>query len=266
MRTDVFVVNAFSENIAEGNPAGVVICEEYFPDDILQKIAIDIGKSETAFIIKQGEDKYRIRWFSPKKEMPICGHATLAAAKVIFEMTKLTKVFFQSSSDLLVVEKERDEILTMDFPIDNYTKIPIDDIYFKFFPGIAIEECIIGIKTRKVVLKINEDSNIELIKPEYDYMVRTSGIYTNGIGITKKSKDYDFESRYFNPWAGVNEDPITGSVHTVLSKYWGEILEKDTMLARQSSNRPGIIGLRNQKDRVYISGKGKIVITGEMHL
>lgn len=266
MKSNVFIVNAFSKNLAEGNPAGVVLCNEYYPDTILQKIAIDIGKSETAFIIKQDEGTYSIKWFSPKKEMPICGHATLAAAAVVFEMEHIRRISFKSACDLLVVDKEIDGSISMDFPLDNYCKIPIDDMYLKFFPGISIEECIIGIKTKKVVLRINENSDLEMIKPEYDCMLRNTGVYDNGIGITKKSQDYDFESRYFNPWAGVNEDPITGSVHTVLSKYWGEILKKDKMTARQSSYRPGIIGLRNQKDRVYISGKGKIVICGTLIL
>lgn len=266
MNLDVFIVNAFSEKIAEGNPAGVVIYEAGLSDEILQSIAIDIGKSETAFVNKLSENRYGIRWFSPKKEMPICGHATLAAAKVVFDTNQGDKISFESSADLLMTEKKADGTISMDFPLDNYKKIAVDEVYFKFFPGISIEECIIGTKTRKVILRIDEHDNLESIKPEYEKMQNSIGIYTSGIGITKKSKIYDFESRYFNPWAGVNEDPITGSVHTVLSRYWGEVLNKDTMVARQSSYRPGILGLRNKDDRVYISGKSKIVICGKLQL
>jgi PhzF family phenazine biosynthesis protein len=261
MKLETFFVNSFTTNLAEGNPAGVVIYDEIIPDDLLLKIAIDIGKSETAFIKKTNNNYYSIRWFSPKKEMPICGHATLAAAKVLFSIKPVDEITFISSNDKLLITK-KNESITMKFPIDDYNHVPTEAIYFDFFPEINISECIIGKRTKKVILIVPKETNIRTLKPVYHIMEMSKGIYSNGIGISKKSSTYDFESRYFNPWAGVNEDPITGSVHTVLAQYWSKKLHKNKMTAAQLSHRPGILELMTDNNSVYISGKARIVISG----
>ena len=266
MSLDAFIVNAFSNKLAEGNPAGVVLYSDEIVDDIMQKIAIDIGKSETAFVRKENDNTYSIRWFSPNKEMPICGHATLAAAKVLFNLGISNEIAFVSKNDKLVVKEHSDKTLAMKFPLDRYSIIETESIYRDFFGDIEICECIIGEITKKVVIRVDDKSDIKSIKPDYDLMTKSAGVFTSGIGITKKSSSIDFESRYFNPWAGVNEDPITGSVHTVLARYWGDILGKSTLIAKQSSYRPGILELNIEEDSLIISGEAKIVFSGKLEL
>lgn len=266
MKLEAFIVNAFSTELAEGNPAGVVLYNDDLSDDILQKIAIDIGKSDTGFIRKEQDAVYSIRWFSPKKEMPLCGHATLAAAKVLFEQGADNEIAFISKNNRLIVKEHSDETMAMEFPLDEYSYIEHEGMYRGFFGDIEIVDCIFGKITKKVILRIDDQSNIESIKPDYGLMLKSKGVFTNGIGITKKSLTYDFESRYFNPWAGVNEDPITGSVHTVLAGYWGNMLGKSILIARQSSYRPGILKLEIREETVVISGNAKIIFAGKLEL
>lgn len=266
MQLETYIVNAFTENLAEGNPAGVVFCNDDLSDELLLKLAIDIGKSETAFIRKITDDSYAIRWFSPRKEMPLCGHATLAAAKAVFEKASQNELTFISPFDELKVMENGAGKISMKFPLDTYRLIDVEEAYHRFFPGAEFDECIMGIRTKKVVLVLNGTIELESIVPDYDMMADMRGIFENGIGLTKKSKIYDFESRYFNPWAGVNEDPITGSVHTVLARYWEERLGKKRMVARQASFRPGTLELENESEFVNISGKARIVLRGLMEI
>lgn len=196
--------------------------------------------------------------------MTLCGHATLAASKVLFDTFNYRYITFKSFANQYNVEIKQDESISMKFPLDDYAPLEKQEIYNDFFENIEIEECFYGTKTKKVVLVIKENCNIKLIKPKYEYMFQNKGIYSNGIGITKKSTSADFETRYFNPWAGVNEDPVTGSVHTLLAKYWGDMLGKSHLIAKQVSYRPGIINLEIDSNFVHISGKAKIVFQGKL--
>lgn len=265
-RSDAYIVNAFSDNLAEGNPAGVIFHTEPIPDDVMLTIAADLGRSETAFVKQEESDTYRIRWFSPKKEMPLCGHATLAAAKVIFDNSGSATVTFTSAAGAVAVRKRDDGSISMVFPLDHYEYIPHHEAFADFFPGIAVTTCIRGTETKKVILIVEDTTDIETMRPDFAIMVKNAGICDNGIGITKKSDIYDFESRYFHPWVGVNEDPVTGSVHTVLARYWGDTLHKNALVARQASYRPGILTLENHDDKVIISGKARIVIEGQLRI
>ena len=121
-------------------------------------------------------------------------------------------------------------------------------------------------KDKKVILRIDDKIDIKSIKPDYSSMRNYDGLCKNGIGITKLSNVYDFESRYFNPWYGVDEDPVTGSMHTVLARFWGDILRKDTLRAYQASQRPGEIKLIIKKDIVQIIGNAKVVMKGTIEV
>ena len=150
--------------------------------------------------------------------------------------------------------------------MDDYEHIDHDPIYHEFFPGIAIEECIRGRTTRKVIVIVPEEIDITAITPAFPIMRAHEGVYSQGIAISKASREFDVESRYFNPWAGVDEDPITGSVHTVLARYWGERLHTRSLLAVQRSYRPGVLGLTVDGAKVHIAGRARIVFTGRIHL
>jgi len=267
MILNAFIVNSFTDKFASGNPAGVVIYENELSSTMMQTIAFDINKSETAYVKKTDKENiYDIRWFSPLKEVPICGHATLAASKVLYEIHPFDKITFIYAKGSLLVEHTKDNTFIMDFPLDTYEKIEIDPVYQVFFPDVHIKECIFGIKTKKVILRIDDKIDIKLIKPDYSSMRNYDGLCKNGIGITKLSNVYDFESRYFNPWYGVDEDPVTGSMHTVLARYWGDILRKGTLRAYQASQRPGEIKLIIKNDIVQIIGNAKVVLKGTIEV
>jgi len=267
MMLDAYIVNSFTDKFASGNPAGVIIYENELSDTLMQTIAFDINKSETAFVKKTDiEDTYRIRWFSPLQEVPICGHATLAASKVLYESSPFDTITYIYGKGSLKVKHTEDDTFIMDFPLDTYKNIAIDPIYTTFFSGIHIEECIYGEKTKKVVLRIQDQIDLKKIRPDFTAMKNYNGLCSNGIGITKRSIEYDFESRYFNPWYGVDEDPVTGSVHTVLARFWSDILGKYTLRAYQASQRPGKLTLFVNKDILQISGNAKVVMKGTIEV
>lgn len=267
MMVNAYIVNSFTDKFASGNPAGVVIYENDISDTIMQTIAYDINKSETAFVKRTDKkDVFSIRWFSRLKEVPICGHATLAASKVLYEKYSLDTITFIYKSGSIQVKHIEDDGFIMDFPLDTYEKIDIDPIYLTFFPGIHIKECIFGTRTKKVILLLEDKADIKAIRPDFTAMRNYKGLCSNGIGITKKSNVYDFESRYFNPWYGADEDPVTGSVHTVLARYWKDILGKDTMRAYQASQRPGELKLIVKNYIVQIIGTAKVVMKGTIEI
>ena len=267
MNLRTFIVNSFAEDFGQGNPAGVVLYSGELPETAMQGIAFDINKSETAFVrpVKDSPD-YEIRWFSPMKEVPLCGHATLAASKVLHETTTLRAITFRYRGGQISVMHRPDDNFVMDFPLDDLRPLEVKEEFRTFFPGMRIEECLRGEKTGKVILRIGEEINIESVHPVFAAMRRYSGIGDRGIAITQRATAYDFVSRYFNPWYGVDEDPVTGSVHTVLARYWGEHLRTHTLRAHQASHRPGDLELQIEGEIVRIAGKAKIVLQGIIEL
>lgn len=267
MRLQAYIVNSFTERIGQGNPAGVVLYSGELPETIMRSIASDIHASETAFV-RPGADSasYDIRWFSPIKEVPLCGHATLAASKVLFEKGSPVFITYNYRGGTLGVTHLPDHSIVMDFPLDTPLPLPVREEFRTFFPSTRIVSCVIGQTTQKVILRIEDDDDIERIRPDFGAMRLYAGVGDRGIGITKRSTRYDFVSRYFNPWFGVDEDPVTGSVHTVLAAYWGAQLRKSTLHAHQASYRPGDLELQIEGEIVHIAGKATIVLQGVIEL
>lgn len=267
MTVRTYIVNAFAEDFGCGNPAGVVLYSGKLPETKMQLIAFDINKSETAFVRQSADGEgYDIRWLSPLKEVPLCGHATLAASKVLYEISAYDTITFDYHGGSIKVMHRPDDSFAMDFPLDEVLSIEPEPAFSAFFPGVTIQECMLGQKTKKVIIRIGDDLDIARIQPDFSVMRRYAGVGDRGIGITKRATDYDFESRYFNPWFGVDEDPVTGSVHTALARYWSRILNKNEFRAHQASHRPGDLELHIEDDIVRIAGKAKIVLEGTMNL
>jgi PhzF family phenazine biosynthesis protein len=268
MKLETYIVNAFTEEIASGNPAGVVLLQEDLPQELMQRIAFDINKSETAFVKRTGHSEFSIRWFAPLTEVPICGHATLGASKVIFHThPDLSEIRFAYKDGTITVNQDEDGNIAMLFPLDEYKVIDIAPEFYDFFNLREIKTCIQGVNTRKVILILDKGVNLQSIKPDYRRMKESKGKSDHGIGITKLSARYDFESRYFNPWYGVDEDPVTGSVHTVLANYWNKQLNKKVMTAYQNSQRPGELTLSIKNgNKVEIKGKARIFVKGHIEV
>jgi PhzF family phenazine biosynthesis protein len=258
--------------LGEGNPAAVVIEEGFQPalsDNERQLIAFEMNKSETAFVCAVTGSR-RIKWFSPKKEMPLCGHATLAAAKVLYEkyppQPRRLSFLYGSGADSIDIESADGRTLAMFLPMDGCEDIPVSPIYSEFFGDVEFSRALVGLKTGKVILVAEPLADLAAIKPNFALMACSEGPFSRGIGITQRGKDCDFVSRYFNPWAGVNEDPVTGSVHTVLVDFWAKELGKTSMRAAQKSHRPGLLDLSIEDGKVRIEGRAKIILEGTIEI
>jgi PhzF family phenazine biosynthesis protein len=233
--------------------------DDWLDNDIMQKIAKENNLSETAFTV-QKNDIYQIRWFTPVTELELCGHATLATAHIIFTQYHYKKnviIFKSIHSGILKVRKEG-KYLTLNFPVDTIKKVTPPKELLKGIGKKPIE--VYKGKTDYLLVYQNE-KEVQTITPDFSIL---SKINIRGAIVTAKGDHYDFVSRFFAPKIGVNEDPVTGSAHTILIPYWGKKLNKNELEAKQLSTRQGILKCRTNKDRVYISGKAIMYLKGEI--
>lgn len=260
MKLAIYQVDAFASNIFEGNPAAVVPLTTWLPDSTLQQIAMENNLSETAFFV-QVESGFHIRWFTPKAEVKLCGHATLASAHVLFNHLGYAQneISFESLSGILKVTREK-ELIVLDFPASSISEVEIPEPVAKAF-HIAPKACFKGRDDYMLVFE-NEQEIISL-QPDFQQLVEAN---TRGVICTSKSEYYDFVSRFFAPAVGVNEDPVTGSAHTMLIPFWADKLGKYELLAKQVSARGGILHCKLEGDRVKIGGKAVTFLTGEIIL
>jgi len=230
---ETYIVDSFTDKPFKGNPAGVCILKYHMQDEQMLSIAKELGLSETAFISKPDESsKYNIRFFSPKMEIPLCGHATLASSKVIFERnTNTEKIHFINIENLDLIIKRKGENIIMEFPIYN-TKPQNPPI--ELLNALGIEKVInseYNEEMKILLIEIDDSLVLNNLNPDFERLKR-SHKSINGVLVTAVSKraNYDFESRYFWPWSGTNEDPVTGGTHTFLAKYWSMRLNKKRAL------------------------------------
>jgi PhzF family phenazine biosynthesis protein len=258
MKLKLYQIDAFAEKLFMGNPAGECPLDKWLPDELMQKIAMENNLSETGFFVKEG-DVYHIRWFTPAVEVDLCGHATLAAAHVIFEYLnyKQNTIHFKSRSGDLFVRKEN-EYLVLNFPADKITKVEIPATLIEGL-GIAPVESYKGISDYLLVYKNQEE--VEKINPDFKVLSQTG---TRGFIVTARGNECDFVSRFFAPGVGVGEDPVTGSAHTTLTPYWKKVLGKNEMTAMQLSKRKGHLNCKYLGERVEIAGKAKTYLIGEI--
>jgi PhzF family phenazine biosynthesis protein len=256
----IYQIDAFASTVFSGNPAAVCPLNEWLPDDLLRNIAMENNLAETAFYVKQGND-FQIRWFTPAVEVDLCGHATLAAAHVLFNYENYTndRIIFNSRSGPLSVTKNND-LLILDFPTDTITEIPLSEELTKPF-NIKPLQAYKG-KTDYMLVFENE-SQIRDIKVDLHLV---SGVNARGIIITAKGDKADFVSRFFAPQSGIDEDPVTGSAHTSLTPYWAKKLNKNTLDAIQISPRKGYLKCNYLGERVEISGQVQTYLIGEIHI
>ena len=259
MRYRIFQIDAFANKVFEGNPAAVIVMDRWPEESIMQKIAAENNLAETAFLVAY-EDGYFIRWFTPKAEVDLCGHATLAAAYVLYEYYFYSDkqiMFFTKNSGVLTVAKN-DDWLSMNFPSDKFVQTELPQELSQAF-GVQPKEVYKG-KTDYMLVFENE---IE-IKEAMPNLSLISTADSRGVLITAPGNDCDFVSRFFAPNLGIPEDPVTGSTHTTLTPYWTTKLNKQILKARQLSERTGEMICRMQKDRVILEGKAVTFLEGEI--
>lgn len=259
MRLQIYQIDAFTNRPFAGNPAAVMPLEAWLPDGILQSIAAENNLSETAFFVPENGD-YRIRWFTPKVEVDLCGHATLASAFVI--MTELrpglsSARFLSRSGDLVVIRKGGRFVL--DFPSRPPQRLGSMD-------GL---EAAMGMKptelwrSRDVMAVLDSEAQVRELKPDQALLAK---LPMWSLIVTAKGDHVDFVSRFFAPAQGIEEDPVTGSSHCTLVPYWAQALGKPGLHAMQLSARGGELWCELAGDRVKIAGEAVKMMQGEFQL
>lgn len=259
MKLSIFQIDAFAENIFEGNPAAVVPLEAWLPDDVLQSIAQENNLSETAYFIKDAQN-YHIRWFTPTVEVDLCGHATLAAAHVIFEILNLQKdkVVFHSKSGALKVTKKGD-LIELDFPVSVIEKCKVPSEITRAFGKEPREVW----KADDYIAVYESKADILSLSPDLSIL---SELECRGVIATSRGEKTDFVSRFFAPRYGINEDPVTGSAHCELMPYWVKVLGKEKLSAAQLSKRGGKLQCELIDNRVLIAGKAVTYLEGSIEI
>ena len=264
MKLTIYQADAFTNKLFSGNPAAVIPLEKWLDDELMQNIAAENNLSETVFIVpseKKGID-FDIRWFTPAVEINLCGHATLAAAFIIFNYLDFKKfnLYFHSQSGILSVEKRAD-VFVMDFPA--WKPERFNDYPENLLAALRVEEVVGVYRNRDLLVELPHQNDVRNCHPDFSLL---GSIGEKVIITAPGSNGIDFVSRYFAPSAGIDEDPVTGSAHSQLIPFWSEKLGKKKMFARQISNRAGDIECKWWGDRVTMAGQCVFYMKGEIEV
>ncbi|NHB58268.1 PhzF family phenazine biosynthesis protein [Acinetobacter sp. 194] len=273
----MYQVDAFTSELFKGNPAAVIVRDEWLDDTLMQNIAAENNLAETAFVKIIDESHYEIRWFTPKVEVDFCGHATLASSFVIFQdYTQAKQIQFHVKNlGIFTIVQATDGKIQMDFPIrrahlqEQYPELlnevidrPIKEVYLNEQAYILVCE-----HEHDVIEAKPNFALINAIAEAYEVSTSITASDAFDIAVTAKSNQYDYVARYFAPHKGIDEDPVTGSMHTGLAPLWAEKLNKNSLLAYQSSERGGELYCEIKgNDRVSISGYAKLYMTAEIYI
>jgi PhzF family phenazine biosynthesis protein len=257
----IYQVDAFTDQLFSGNPAAVCPLDLWPSDDILQNIAAENNLSETAFFRKR-DKLFEIRWFTPLAEVELCGHATLAAAHVLFNHLNFAgdRLIFDSGYSGRLAVSKKGELLTLDFPVDHIEPaLPPDHLIH----AMGIKPLEIWKGKTDYLLYYPSQEDIEEISPDFVMLKKTEA---RGIIITAPGYECDFVSRFFAPLVGIDEDPVTGSAHTSLVPFWAHRLNQLEFEARQLSARGGFLECQLMGERVLISGRSCTYMIGSITL
>ena len=257
----MFQVDAFTRRLFAGNPAAVVILEDPLPDSTLQAIAAENNLAETAFLISNDDD-YDLRWFTPKVEVPLCGHATLASAAVVMERLEPRRrsvVFHSRSGPLPVRRSESGYVLNFPARFSNPTETPVGLSEALRIAPIEVME-----NEFNYMAVLSSEQQVRTVNPDMTAVARLDrpGVIVTAQGDGK----YDFVSRYFAPVKGISEDPVTGAAHCMLAPYWAKRLGKTEFTAFQASSRGGEVVCSLLGDRVELKGECVFYLEGKIQL
>ena len=261
MGITIYQVDAFTEKPFGGNPAAVCMLSAPGDPEWMQNVAREMNLSETAFIYRR-DDGFSLRWITPAVEVELCGHATLASAHVLWETGVLgedEQARFHTASGLLTALRKENQI-ELNFPATPPEAVAapkgLED-------ALGIEAGYIGKSRYDYLIEVDSESKVRNLKPDFGKL-RTLSV--RGIMVTSAAatEGFDFVSRFFAPGAGVDEDPVTGSAHCTLGPFWQDRLKKNEMTAYQASARGGVVRVRVEGERIFLSGHAVTILRGEL--
>lgn len=258
----ITLVDAFADRPFAGNPAAVCLLERWPSNDWLQLVAREMNLSETAFLVQCQPDEFDLRWLTPRVEVALCGHATLASAHVLWESRRADRspvAFHTKSGRLTAIALPSGEI-ELDFPAKPATTAQAPPGLLEALGATAVA---VGRNDFDYLVELANEDEVQALHPDFAKLAATD---CRGVIATAKSADsrFDFISRFFAPRAGVNEDPVTGSAHCCLSEWWGEKLGKAALVGFQASERGGIVKVTRDRGRVKLAGRAVTVTRGEL--
>jgi PhzF family phenazine biosynthesis protein len=258
----IWQVDAFTDRPFSGNPAAVCLLNGERDDSWMQSVAAEMNFSETAFV-RRVDDGYQLRWFTPKVEVGLCGHATLASAYVVWRAGLVRRdepIPFHTLSGVLTASCSG-ELIELDFPATQFGACEAPTALLKAL-GVT-SPTFVGRTSFGSYLIVTSPEVVRTLRPDFGRLIEIQG---DGAIVTAASDDsrFDFVSRYFAPRAGINEDPVTGSAHCCLAPYWGARLGKTEMVGYQASARGGVVHVRRNSDRVILGGKAVLILQGEL--
>jgi PhzF family phenazine biosynthesis protein len=255
------LIDAFTNRPFSGNPAVVCLLSSWPDDRWLQAVAAEMNQSETAFLVPNAE-QYDLRWFTPRVEVDLCGHATLASAHMLWELGRAKvddELSFSTRSGILKAA-HRGDAIELDFPLkaEQPAEPPPD-----LLPALGVSAKYVGKNQFDYLIEVESENVLRQMKPDFR---RLATVPVRGTIVTSRSSNevYDFVSRFFAPAAGIDEDPVTGSAHCCLGDYWRKQLGKSEFLAHQASARGGVLRVRVVNDRAFLGGEAVTVSRGEL--
>ena len=268
MSITTFIVDAFTDKAFTGNPAAVCLLDVPQETQWMQAVAAEMNLSETAFIVvpqpQDASQVYLLRWFTPKIEVDLCGHATLASAHVLwYERGDQTQVLaFQTKSGLLYASKVSHGI-ELDFPARPAQPVVVPQ---ELVAALGVEPIQVAKNAQHYLIELANEEAVRKLTPDFDALSRIRS--ARGFIVTARAVSgiYDFVSRFFAPAAGINEDPVTGVAHCCLAPWWGTVLGKNELIAYQASPRGGVLRLRQTGSRVALTGTAVTVLKGELYV
>ena len=270
-----FLVDAFTDQLFTGNPACVFLSKESLNEKVMQLIAREFNLSETAFPVPlssidfQNSNLFHLRWFTPIVEVPLCGHATLATAHILFAELEnaSSSLSFATQSGTLIVSKRKDHYV-MDFPSGKLTPIDIEPeiVSALHLERESVQQMMHCPNPNKLLVEVDNERHVRALTPDFSELIHISRKFNVGsilVTAQSKSTEYDFVSRNFAPVRGVNEDPVTGSAHVILGPYWQKKLNKNHLRAYQASDRGGSMDIEIKgNERVFLIGTACTVAEG----
>lgn len=272
----MYQVDAFTQQLFKGNPAAVLVLDEWLDHALMQNIALENNLAETAFVKRIDDENYQIRWFTPKVEVDFCGHATLASAFVLFKDYTSAKTirFHVKDLGIFTIQQADDGKIQMNFPIRRPQKVTeypelLNHVIDKPFKEVYLNAQAYILVCDSAQDVIDAQANlVNITRIAEQYSVSTVLTASSGgfdVTITAVSDQYDYVARYFAPHKGINEDPVTGSMHTGLAPLWAEKLAKNQLIGYQASERGGTLFCTLQADnRIEISGYAQLYMQAEI--